>query len=61
MKVKEFIEELKKCNQEAKIEVLVESYPKEFRIMFGGSEGCSNKSCDFVCLEVIGHNSQEDV
>ena len=49
MKVKEFIKELKKCNQEAKIEVLVESYPKEFRIMIGGSEGCSNKSCDFVC------------
>jgi len=61
MKVKEFIEELNKYNLEAKIEVLIDNYPKGFRIMHGGSEGCSNKSCDFVCLEVIGHNSQEDV
>jgi hypothetical protein len=61
MKVKEFIEELNKYNLEAKIEVLIDNYPKEFRIMCGGSEGCSNKSCDFVYLEVIGYNTSEDV
>jgi len=61
MKVKEFIEELNKYNLEAKVEVLIDNYPKEFRIMHGGSEGCTEKSCAFVCLEVIGYNSQENV
>ena len=61
MKVHEFIEKLNGYNPKAEIEILIGNYPREFSIKFGGSEGCTDKSCDFVCLEVIGYNISEDV
>lgn len=54
MKVKEMIEKLKEYNPEANFYVVVNSYPKEFEICYGTSEGCTKKNCDSVDIMVDG-------
>ncbi len=48
MKVKELIEKLNEYNQDADVEIFVNSMPQEFRICYGGSEACTKSSCHEV-------------
>lgn len=52
MKVKELIEKLNEYNQNANVEICVNSMPQEFRICYGGSESCTKSSCHEVSFMV---------
>ena len=52
MKVKELIEKLKEYNQEANFCVVVNNYPKDFKICYGTSEGCTKENCDSVDIMI---------
>jgi hypothetical protein len=52
MKVKELIKKLNEYNPEANFYVIVNSYPKDFEICFGTSEGCTKENCDSVDIMV---------
>jgi len=48
MKVKELIVKLLDYNLDASIEVIVDYHPKDFKILFGGTDGGKKKDCDIV-------------
>ena len=52
MKVKELIEKLKEYNPEENFYVVVNSYPKDFKICYGTSEGCTKENCDSVNIMI---------
>lgn len=52
MTVKELIEKLNECNQDADVEICVNGMPQEFEICYGGSEGCTKSSCHEVSFMV---------
>lgn len=59
MNVKNLIKHLLEFNMEANVDVIVDSYPKEWSICFGGYDGCTKENCDSVSFYVESPNSQE--
>jgi hypothetical protein len=57
MTVRELVNLLATYNPAAIVEVVVDNYPKPFKIYFGSSGGCTKKNCDVVSLFTGG--SQE--
>jgi hypothetical protein len=52
MKVKELIKILKKINQEADVDVVAHYKSYDFTICCGGSDGCTDKTCDTLSFYV---------
>jgi hypothetical protein len=52
MKVNELIAKLREYNPEAEIDVVVNGFPKSFKICYGTSDGCTPANCDSVDLMV---------
>ena len=52
MKIKELIEKLHEYNENAIVEVIVNNYPQEFSICYGGSDGVTKEECDSVSFYV---------
>lgn len=50
IKVKDIINILSEYNPEADLCVVVDYYPTEFEICYGGCEGCTKASCSDVSL-----------
>lgn len=59
MRVKDLIKELLEYNQEATVDIVVDSYGHDFEICTCGGEGCTKKDCDEVDLCVIGMHDAE--
>jgi hypothetical protein len=53
MNVKELIDKLSEYDPTAKVEVVVNSCPKDFDIYFGYAEGCTKDHCQNVSITVI--------
>lgn len=59
MKVYELVKKLNEYNPNADIEVVVNGFAKEFKILYSGSEGCQPYNCDCVDLTVSASYDEE--
>ena len=59
MQVKGLLEELKKFNPEADVNVLAMNRHQDFTLSWGGCEGCTKDNCDSVSLYVDALNQSE--
>lgn len=58
--VRQLIQYLTDFNPDAKIEVIVENYPKEFSFAWGGGEGCTKKTADSFSFYIDGNDEQAE-
>jgi hypothetical protein len=56
--VHELTQKLQSYNPQAEIEVVVNNYARPFKIMHGGSEGCTAARCMDVAFVVGGEEEQ---
>lgn len=60
MKVKELIDRMKQVNPEAEVEVIVDNRRADFKIVFGGGDGCTKKDCSSWGFMVGGISEKGD-
>ena len=58
MKVKELIDELKNYNMDAKVQVVVDNYPVDFDLTYGGADGVTKKSASEISFMTEGCQSE---
>lgn len=58
--VRRLIQLLAEFNPDAKVKVIVENYPKEFDLAWGGAEGCTRATADSVSFYVDGDDEQAE-
>ena len=59
MKVKSLIEKLGEYNKEAVVNVIVDNYPVDWSLCFGGYDGCTKDTCVDISFYVESSNNSE--
>jgi len=58
MKLKNLIELLQRYNLDANVQIVVDSHPCDFEILYGSSEGCTKENCEDVYLSIDLYNHE---
>ena len=60
MTVAEFIYELQRFNPKAKV-CIGDNFNNRVSIGWGYSEGCTEKNCEYLCLDIAGQENTENI